>query len=383
VRLTHLAFALASLALTAGSPKKPKVPEGQVHVVRRGETAAAIARKHGLSLAQLEALNPGKDLARLALGARLTLAKGKAPAGPSRVLRAGETLHSLAKEEGFSVQEVLAVNPGMKPSRIKAGTRIHLPVPATAPAVSADPAAPTVAPIPMAPMPGLPGPRARSLANLERLLPAPAKSEPTAPEAEGTTKAKHEPLSQSLNPIVLPAAPPAVEPPEAVTAFLPADPDHLDLLWPVETRTISSAWGPRMRTKTVRVKNHRKKRVRYKGRHRGVDLTAPIGTNVFAAMDGQVITAGKHRQYGNYVVVDHGNGVVTLYAHHRLNLVQEGEVVHRGQKIAEVGRTGNATGPHLHFELMLNGERTNPLPFLNDEEEISADLQAMNAVPNR
>jgi murein DD-endopeptidase MepM/ murein hydrolase activator NlpD len=385
VRLTHLAFALANLALTAGpAKKKPKVPEGQVHVVRKGETAASIARKHGLSLAQLEALNPGKNLARLSLGSRLALAKGRpsAAAGPSHVFQAGETLHSLAKAEGLSVQDILAVNPGLKPSRIKVGTRIALPGPVSTTPTAAEPAVAAIAPIPMVPMPGLPGPRARSLANLERLLPTPAKAEP-APVADDPAKPARQPLSQSLNPILPPDAQPAVEPAESVSAFLPADPNHLDLLWPVETRTVSSQWGPRMRTKTVRVKNQRKKRVRYKGRHRGVDLNAPLGTSVFAAMDGQVVTVGKHRQYGNYVVVDHGNGVVTLYAHHRLNLVQEGDIVHRGQKIAEVGRTGNATGPHLHFELRLNGERANPLPYLNDEEEIPAELQAMNALSAR
>jgi murein DD-endopeptidase MepM/ murein hydrolase activator NlpD len=76
---------------------------------------------------------------------------------------------------------------------------------------------------------------------------------------------------------------------DLLPTFTPADPDHLDLLWPVETRTISSAWGPRMRSKTVRVKNRRKKRVRYRSRHKGVDLTAPMGTSIFAAMDGKVI----------------------------------------------------------------------------------------------
>jgi murein DD-endopeptidase MepM/ murein hydrolase activator NlpD len=135
-----------------------------------------------------------------------------------------------------------------------------------------------------------------------------------------------------------------------------------------------------MRTRVVRVKNQRKKRVRYRGRHKGVDLTAPIGTSVYAAMDGEVLFAGKHKQYGNYVVVDHGNGVETLYAHHSLNLVHSGDIVRRGQKIAEVGRTGNATGPHLHFELKLDGIQRNPLPVLNDEEEIPAEVAAQNAL---
>jgi murein DD-endopeptidase MepM/ murein hydrolase activator NlpD len=179
-----------------------------------------------------------------------------------------------------------------------------------------------------------------------------------------------------------PVMPPVTE--AELNALLPtyalADPQRLDLLWPVETRTISSAWGPRMRTKTIRVKDQRKKRIRYKGRHKGVDLTAPTGTAVFAAMDGEVVLAGKHKQYGNYVVVEHGNGVITLYAHHRLNLVHPGDIVRRGQKIAEVGRTGNATGPHLHFELKVDGVQRNPLPVLNDEEEIAAELAAQNAL---
>ena len=103
-------------------------------------------------------------------------------------------------------------------------------------------------------------------------------------------------------------------------------------------------------------------------------------TAVFAALDGQVVMAGKHKQYGNFVVVEHGNGVVTLYAHHKLNLVREGDIVRRGQKIAEVGRTGNSTGPHLHFELKIDGLQRNPLPVLNDEEEIPAEVAAQNAL---
>jgi murein DD-endopeptidase MepM/ murein hydrolase activator NlpD len=135
-----------------------------------------------------------------------------------------------------------------------------------------------------------------------------------------------------------------------------------------------------MRVKTVRVKDQRKKRVRYRSRHKGVDLTAPTGTAVFAALDGQVVFSGKHKAYGNYVLVDHGNGVATLYAHHSLNLVQSGDIVRRGQKIAEVGRTGNATGPHLHFELRVDGVQRNPLPVLNDEEEVPSDRAAQNAL---
>lgn len=229
---------------------------------------------------------------------------------------------------------------------------------------------------PLAPMPDLPatpvaGPG--SLVHLERILPVHVR-DLTAAMPAGDER----PGLAGIQP-VLPPTPST----QAPVAFEPVDPAHLDLLWPVETRTVSSAWGPRMRSKTVRVSKKAKRKVRYRGTHKGVDLTAPMGTDVVAAMDGQVIASGRDKGYGNYVVIDHGNGVTTLYGHHTRNFVQEGEVVRRGQKIAEVGRTGNATGPHLHFELRCDGAQRNPLPFLNDVEEIPAEQMAQNqaAVP--
>jgi murein DD-endopeptidase MepM/ murein hydrolase activator NlpD len=172
----------------------------------------------------------------------------------------------------------------------------------------------------------------------------------------------------------------------ASTEFEPADRASLDLLWPVQTRTISSAWGPRIRTKVVRVrvsKRSRKVLRRFMGTHKGVDLSSPMGKDIFAALDGEVVASGTQKGYGNYVALDHGNGVVTYYAHCNRNFVRVGEIVHRGQKIAEVGRTGNATGPHVHFELRLDGVAQNPLPFMNDMDEIPADMIAQNeaAVP--
>jgi murein DD-endopeptidase MepM/ murein hydrolase activator NlpD len=221
--------------------------------------------------------------------------------------------------------------------------------------------------------------------HLERLLPYQVKAAlPPSGAGNSAHQETHLPPATTAQLLarIQPVMPPVSEAElnALLPTYAPADPERLDLLWPVETRTISSAWGPRMRTRTVRVKNQRKKRIRYKGRHKGIDLTAPTGTAVFAALDGQVIQAGKHKAYGNYVMVEHGNGVMTLYAHHKLNLVREGDIVRRGQKIAEVGRTGNATGPHLHFELKVDGIQRNPLPVLNDEEEIPAEVAAHNAL---
>ena len=98
--------------------------------------------------------------------------------------------------------------------------------------------------------------------------------------------------------------------------------------------------------------------------HTGIDIAAPSGASVIAAADGTVIISGYSSAYGNYIVIDHRSGISTLYGHHSSNLVSKGAVVKRGQKIAKVGSTGWSTGPHLHFEVMLNGAVQNPINYL-------------------
>jgi murein DD-endopeptidase MepM/ murein hydrolase activator NlpD len=100
--------------------------------------------------------------------------------------------------------------------------------------------------------------------------------------------------------------------------------------------------------------------------HAGIDLAAPEGTSIYAAEGGVVITAGWTSGYGNTVILDHGNGLWTLYGHIRNGgiKVKVGEAVKRGEKIAEVGSTGNSTGNHLHFEVRVNGTPKDPTGFL-------------------
>lgn len=99
--------------------------------------------------------------------------------------------------------------------------------------------------------------------------------------------------------------------------------------------------------------------------HRAIDIASPKGTPVLAALGGTVSFAGYAKDYGYYVIIDHGNGYQTLYSHESELYVEKGQVVTTGQVIGAVGATGRATGNHLHYEVRINGNRVNPLNYTN------------------
>jgi murein DD-endopeptidase MepM/ murein hydrolase activator NlpD len=334
-----------ALIASVGAVHAAKTPQG-VHKVKQGKAAAKTARAHGKRVSRVATLNSKVKLSR---GASLKASNSARPASERLEL----------------IDPVASETP--QTATLEAGKESLAPVPA---------------------LPSIPSAAPSTLIHLERVLPNQLEKtlSSTLPESS-TPLLSAQPTSSALpllHSVFLPSS--GLEYESVVASnlgFEPADPNHLDLLWPVETRTVSSAWGPRIRTRTMRVVKasvRKRVRVRYHGSHKGVDLTAPIGTNVYSALDGRVVLTGTHRQYGNFVLIDHGNGVQTMYAHHRVNLAHTGDIVRRGQKIAEVGRTGNATGPHLHFELRLQGQAHNPLPYLNDVEEISSELVAFNNI---
>lgn len=355
MRLTFLSLALVITGLTTTLEARPG--DARSHAVRKGETSASIARQHKLSLKQLAALNPGTNLARLSIGQRLTL-----PGGSAKTVAKSRSLKPEPEPMAFQAQadgslETKAADSGVPRS-----------------------AMPTLPDTPVL------GPT--SLVHLERILPASPKVLNPLSETgvirpeEGARSASL--LASQLQPVLPPVMDLAASPSDSL-GFEPVDPSHIDLLWPVETRTVSSAYGPRVRTRLVRAKvskRQAKKRIRqrYTGSHKGIDLNAPLGTDVYAALGGRVVEVGRGRGFGNLVILDHGNGVTTIYAHNRINHVRVGDVVRRGQKIAEVGRTGNASGCHVHFELRLQGQSTNPMTYLNDLEEIPEDVLASNAL---
>ena len=135
--------------------------------------------------------------------------------------------------------------------------------------------------------------------------------------------------------------------------------------WPVPGYTqITSQYGMRVHPITGAYKLHT-----------GVDIGAPLGSSFVAAANGIVVKATYNTAYGNMVILDHGGGVQTLYAHGSEILVQIGQVVRTGTEILKVGSTGYSTGPHAHFEIRVNGQTVNPLNFLLQDKNTNENAE--------
>ena len=149
------------------------------------------------------------------------------------------------------------------------------------------------------------------------------------------------------------------------------------MLWPVPGHTtLTSTYGMRVHPITGAYKLHT-----------GIDISAPLGTSFIAAANGIVSKATYNTAYGNMVIIDHGGGVQTLYAHGEQILVQLGQTVSAGTEVLKVGSTGYSTGPHAHFEIRINGQTVNPLNFLlkldNDNtQEQNSNEPSTNANTN-
>lgn len=148
-----------------------------------------------------------------------------------------------------------------------------------------------------------------------------------------------------------PAPAPAPEPEPAPAAA----PQGSGWVLPV-SGTISDSFGPRPEQPVAGVNPF----------HGGTDIAAPSGTPVAAAAAGTVVEAGVYGTYGNWVLIDHGNGIQTGYAHNSAILVGVGQAVSAGETISLVGSTGASTGPHLHFEVRVNGTGIDSVPFMSE-----------------
>jgi murein DD-endopeptidase MepM/ murein hydrolase activator NlpD len=141
------------------------------------------------------------------------------------------------------------------------------------------------------------------------------------------------------------AAPTQAGQPAGSGGFINGPGSASGLIWPIHA-PVTSEFGPR-----------------WGGFHPGIDIAGPFGTPIHASKDGVVIFAGPNGGYGNFVLIDHGGGMVTGYAHQSRLVATQGERVSQGQIIGYEGSTGASTGPHLHFEVRINGSTQNPRAF--------------------
>ena len=139
--------------------------------------------------------------------------------------------------------------------------------------------------------------------------------------------------------------PEQVRPDRPAARELPAGPEAF--VWPVEGGVVTSDFGPRGAT-----------------HHDGIDIGCPVGTPVHAARAGRVLYSDRLRGYGNLIIMEHGDGYATVYAHNRENHAHTGDVVRRGDVIASVGESGKTSGANLHFEVRKDNIARNPVFFL-------------------
>lgn len=151
---------------------------------------------------------------------------------------------------------------------------------------------------------------------------------------------------------------------QSITAdSLVINPNYIggEMLWPVPGYTkLSSTFKMRVHPITGVYKLHS-----------GIDIPVPTGTNFLAANDGVVVKARYNTAYGNMVMIDHGGGVSTLYAHGDKIMVTLGQTVKKGDVVLQVGETGYATGPHAHFEVRINGTPVDPLPYVTNQNGVN------------
>jgi len=268
------------------------------------------------------------------------------PAPTTVTVREGQSLWAIADQYGTTVDALVAANGLQNPDLIRSGTQLVIPgvVGRAAPA----PRRPAARPGPGTRLVAVRISEGQTLWDVSRAY---GTSVEEIVAANGLSSPDFVRAGQRLL-VPVPAA--AVTPRRVATAIAESASSVASsaialaqgFIWPARGR-VTSAFGWR--------------RWRH---HDGIDIAAPYGTPVTAARDGVVIFAGWYYAYGKAVIVDHGDGLQTLYGHNSRLRVRVGQRVRKGDVIANVGSTGNSTGPHLHFEVRINGRAVNPMKYL-------------------
>ena len=306
----------------------PRLPPGiYEHIVQPGESLDAIRSRYNLSLLELVSANPGLgSLDRIQAGARLFI-----PLETRGILVAlgpGEILPMLAQRFAVSLNELAQANDIVNPLELEAGDLVLIPE--------------VLAPQAMA----------RLELQRRRELEEAAQAERAAEERR---QAEFRRVAEERR-IAL-----AKQRAEEAARATQAQVQQVS----VQTK---SSYGFQRPVNSYRITSYYGRRSLWVGGtnfHTGTDFAAPTGTPIFAAKAGRVVTAGWSRVgYGIHAMLDHGQGVQTLYGHMSKLIVRSGQDIKQGQIIGYVGSTGFSTGPHLHFEVRIGGQTKDPLAYL-------------------
>ncbi len=307
------------IPLVATEERAPRVPPGvEAYRVRPGDTLASLAQRYGLSPLDLVSANPSlESLDRLVAGSVIYIPKGAK--GLLVSLPEGETLVDLARRFGLSPLAVARANGIQDPTELRPGDLVLLP-----------------------------GIQART--TYERLLAKQEEERKARLEAERKRQEELRRLAEERR---------------RQEAQRQARLRQAQASKPQVRRVSYQEGGLRWPLSGFRITTYFGQRGAFQRFHTGIDLAAPYGTPIAAAKSGQVEVAGWSAWgYGFHVILDHGGGVETLYAHLSRIAVRPGEWVEAGQVIGYVGSTGWSTGPHLHFEVRVGGVPKNPLAYL-------------------
>ena len=287
------------------------------HVVQEGDTLSGIAVEYGTTVAELVALNGLKNPDLLRVGQKLVVREeAPAPEAFVHVVQRGETLSEIAAGYGVSTSQLAALNGIANPDRIWPGLELVV-------------------------VPQAVQHRVKRGENLSTI----AQSYGVTVQSIALLNGLRDPNRLAVGQVLtIPPTGGAVA--EVLAQVRPLFFRRSLSRWPVQG-TVTSNFGPR------------------DGRmHEGIDIAVPQGTVVRAVAAGQVVYADWAGSYGLLVRIDHGGGVETRYAHNSRLLVKAGDVVREGDALARSGSTGRSTGPHVHFEVRVDGEAIDPRPWL-------------------
>ncbi len=288
---------------------------------------------YGLALSGDDELNqqeiPRENTLSLTVGGSSLLASNEATTPHTRTdienytVQPGDTVTSIAKQFGVSVNTILWANNLTAYSIIKPGKILRIP-----------------------PISGVVY-KIKSGDTLDKIAKKYQANVETITEVNPNLKNKLTVGTEIIIPGGVPPAPKITRAKPKLTFHptnnTPAIDNGTKLLWPARSHRINQY---------------------YSWRHRGIDINGRWGDPEYAAESGKVEVSGwNNHGYGYYIIINHGNGLRTLYAHNSKNLVKVGDTVTRGQIIGHIGSTGRSTGPHIHFEVRLNNKRVNPLLY--------------------